>query len=96
MQIKKFAIMEATNKIPPRTVKSPEKDGCGSDTSAPCQVRQVYSQPIEALLAETEWPVNEWKKPIMFYALILLCSKLNGVITVRPEVVLTIDGNEDC
>ena len=31
----------------------PEKDGGGSDTSAPRQVRQVYSQPIEALLTET-------------------------------------------
>ena len=31
----------------------------------------------------------------MFYKLILLCSSLNGVITVRPDVIM-LDGNNDC
>ena len=31
----------------------------------------------------------------MFYELILLCSSLNGVITVKPEVVHQV-GSDDC
>ena len=41
-------------------MKSPDKDGGGSDRSAPCQVKQGHSWPIEALLPKTAAP----KKPV--------------------------------